>query len=962
MKIKKSRQKKLSASNPSAQNQQANDLSPMSVTEEQKLVDQVLVASSSAKPSEQAVESEDDNFAQRKLVEAEEEKEPSEQAVLAGKSSALTSSEVTTIKELTNAEAAQALSVDGDSLMTDALAEEGAGSEGAGSSAPAAASAVTTESFGKQHPNESGLGILALLAAGGAIAVAAAGGGGGGAAVPAPAPLPIGPRVSGIALPVATATTTNPVWFPVNALQPAVDGDLAITAVPFRQGAANNVIAGAAVASRLPSATATGVSYYNAGDVMTFTVTMSENVTVTGIPQLAINIGGTRVMANYAAGTGTAVLTFVYTVSAGQNDMNGVSIDANSLSLNSGSIVSAAANNGVPAGTAASLAHDAMMDNANYIVDTTLPVPNVPVLALPSSTVAGIEMGMVSGYQAQGRVTTATGGTFGVAAAATVDAPQGVMPAQNSQAGAITINAEKDSLVTLDFSRIAADGTTLRTVRKNVVATGASQAVDLTAAELTTLGSGMVTTLGYDVIQVKVVRSVDLAGNPSDLASISVNNDNSANGVIRFKLDTVAPTLLLAAAPLQQLTQIALSRPAIATVASLQDLAAGVAVHQWTDLVSSDPLTTHSTHSATALTQIATLNNINQYILTFTPPVASVISTPLVAISHALADTALTIVDSVGLVESSVSTRFNPTNNPTVTYTYRFSEKVIGLTFEDFTVVQTASDGTRINPISLNASNLVSSGDGKTYTLTVTPAPGTYQTDNDTLSVTLGAGAVIDAAGNPNALAIQTVKTIDTIAPVATTVAVTAGSGVNNASWYNVGDVLTITLTMDEAVKVVTGTPQLTIGLDGVVSVGARHGLIGLSDPSLKTVQASYASAVPHAANQLVFTYAIKAGDNTDNGVNIAAHALSLNGASITDVAGNAINLSGNAVFPAANVMANSNANFKIDTTAPVAPTLTLVTDTGFSGSDGLTSNATINVRGLELGSVANPWTGTTWQ
>ena len=850
MKIKKSRQKKLSASNPSAQNQQANDISPM---EEQKLVDQVVVASGSAKPSEQAVESEDDNFAQRKLVEAEEEKEPSEQAVLASKSSALTSSEVTTIKELTNAEAAKALSVDGDSLMTEALAEESAGSEGAGSLAPAATSAVTMESFGKQHPNESGVGILALLAAGGAIAVAAAGGGGGGSPIAA-TPLSVtGPTVLGVQ---ASTVGSNVVW----ALNPP--------------SGANNIVNGGEF-GLTPSSDANNKNYYNAGDVMTFKVTMSEAVTVNGMPQLTINIGTTKVQAQYASGSGSANLYFTYAVLAGQNDDNGVSIDANSLSLNGGSIVSTNANNGVPAGTAASLTHGAVLDNPNYIVDTkptalaTLGFEPLAAAVVAADTNHILVAGYISGEQAQGLPTTVSpDGTFSIA--------DQIDPNQ----GAITMVAEKDSLVTLDFSRIASDGITLSTITKIVVGTGVSQAIELTSADLIALGSGNVSILGYDIIQAKVTRIVDLAGN-----SLLINNDNvfinnansGVNGAIRFKLDTTVPTVTV-----------------------------------------SDSLGT------------VTLNGEQVPITAFNP------------------------------------VTLNPGQEPTITYTYKFSEAVTGLTVADFVVTQTASDGTTIIPISLDASMLKNpSGDYKTYTLTVKPAPVNYQTDTDTLTVFLKGFSVIDAAGNPlhsvgaNSdpfvlYTTQTTKTIDTIAPVARAVAVASGSGVKNSNWYNAGDVLTVMLTMDEAVKV-TGTPQLAINMDGFID--NRYGLIGLPTAEPKKVNALYAGQVAGRPDQLLFTYTIQAGENTDNGVRIDAGALSLNGGSISDIAGNALNLAGNAQFPAASVVATDNGNFKIDTRIPATPpTLALALDSGFSATDGLTNNATINVTGLESQPIAATW------
>src|SRR5260221_679294 len=81
-------------------------------------------------------------------------------------------------------------------------------------------------------------------------------------------------------------------------------------------GAPKNIVIDtvAPTVSNVTSTTANGA--YNAGSTVQITLTFSENVTVTGTPQLALNSGGT---ASYASGSGTSTLTFAYTVLAGQN-------------------------------------------------------------------------------------------------------------------------------------------------------------------------------------------------------------------------------------------------------------------------------------------------------------------------------------------------------------------------------------------------------------------------------------------------------------------------------------------------------------------------------------------------------------------------------------------------------------------------------------------------------------------
>ena len=105
---------------------------------------------------------------------------------------------------------------------------------------------------------------------------------------------------------------------------------------------------------------------YKADDVIQATVKFSENVTVTGTPQLALNIGGVAEEADYESGTGTTKLVFEYTVVAGDTDTDGISIAANALDLNSGTIQDNVTNN-------ATLTHDELAAQASHTVDTTAP-------------------------------------------------------------------------------------------------------------------------------------------------------------------------------------------------------------------------------------------------------------------------------------------------------------------------------------------------------------------------------------------------------------------------------------------------------------------------------------------------------------------------------------------------------------------------------------------------------------
>lgn len=113
-------------------------------------------------------------------------------------------------------------------------------------------------------------------------------------------------------------------------------------------------------------------SIYRAGLTIDVNVNFSEAVTVTGTPTLTLNTTTTAGTASYLSGTGTASLTFRYTVGANQNSADLDYATTSSLALAGGTIKDAAGNNAVlnlaTPGAAGSLAA-----NANIIIDTTIP-------------------------------------------------------------------------------------------------------------------------------------------------------------------------------------------------------------------------------------------------------------------------------------------------------------------------------------------------------------------------------------------------------------------------------------------------------------------------------------------------------------------------------------------------------------------------------------------------------------
>lgn len=83
---------------------------------------------------------------------------------------------------------------------------------------------------------------------------------------------------------------------------------------------------------------------YKSGDEIDIQVKFSENVNVTGTPQLTLETGATDQKVNYSSGSGTSTLIFKYTVQVGDASADLDYVATNSLSLNGGTIKDAAGN------------------------------------------------------------------------------------------------------------------------------------------------------------------------------------------------------------------------------------------------------------------------------------------------------------------------------------------------------------------------------------------------------------------------------------------------------------------------------------------------------------------------------------------------------------------------------------------------------------------------------------------
>jgi uncharacterized repeat protein (TIGR02059 family) len=121
-------------------------------------------------------------------------------------------------------------------------------------------------------------------------------------------------------------------------------------------------------------------SIYGAGETITATLGWSETVTVSGAPRIPLQ-GLTSKFLTYSAGSGSTSLTFTYVVTSGDVDRDGISLSANTLALNSGSITDAALNS-------ASLTHVAISNSLLLRIDGSPPAPGTPQTSSNGSTIS----------------------------------------------------------------------------------------------------------------------------------------------------------------------------------------------------------------------------------------------------------------------------------------------------------------------------------------------------------------------------------------------------------------------------------------------------------------------------------------------------------------------------------------------------------------------------------------------
>ncbi|RRV43103.1 DUF4347 domain-containing protein [Pseudomonas sp. o96-267] len=704
--------------------------------------------------------------------------------------------------------------------------------------------------------------------------------------------------------------------------------------------------------------TADGI--YKVGDTITITATFSEAVTVDttgGIPTLLLETGSVDRLATYISGSGGNTLTFSYVVQAGDLSVDLDYQSTAALNLNGSTIRGATANDAIltlaAPGAAGSLGAnkalvvDGVRPTATSITlsDTALRIGETATVTITfAERVVGLDTadftvagGMLTGLSsADGGLTwTATftpdsnlsdatnvitldntgvmdlAGNIG---SGSTDSVNYAIDTQRPTASIVVtdtaLRAGQSTTVTITFSEAVVGLTTADFIVANATLSNLTTSDNITWTATLTPGANV--TDATNLITLDNFGYTDIAGNPGGAPTDSNN----------YAIDTQRPTaisVLVTDTTLKAGQSTTVTITFSETVTGLDTGDFSVANGTLSNLSSSDGgLTWTATLTpdadVTDATNLITLDNTG-----YTDAAGNTGTGTTDSNNYAL-DTLAPTVTSVSV----------PTNG-----TYVAGQDLdFTVNFDDTVTVDTTGGTPRL-AITLDTGTVYAnylSGSGTNalvFRLTVTSG----QEDSNGIAIgTLQAngGSLRDASGNNATATLNNVDAttgvlVDSAAP--TVVSVT----VPPAGAYAAGSVLTFTVNLSEGVTVDTsgGTPRLLLDLGG------------------HSVHADYVSG--SGSSILVFSYTVQAGDTDSDGITVSA--LTSNGSTLQDAAGNAMDLNLVGIGNTGGVL--------IDTTAPVATGITRI-DASPTGASSVSYTVTFSesVSGVDASDFSLLFTG----
>ncbi len=633
--------------------------------------------------------------------------------------------------------------------------------------------------------------------------------------------------------------------------------------------------------------------YYKAGDVLNFTVHMSEDIVVTGTPSLNLVIGSETRPALFTVAASNTI-TFMYTVAAGDQDLDGIALPV-AISLNGGAIHDSPGNNALPDLQNPSSTSNLFIDNRkpSVVLSGTVQV-NAPfdLTVTFSDGVTGFDAGDVTATNADisnlrttdnivYTVTVTPRAEGGVvlqvlAGVAVSRADVGNTPS-NSLSYYYDPNPPAITAVELPSTGtyIAGDDLTFDVhFNENVKVNngpGLSLPVILGGATVQAayLGGGGTNVLTFfyqvqvgdlDADGVSLGASlqisggawvVDLSGNAANLALQNVNSNVAI-------VDAIPPVVTSVAVPANGYYQT--GDVLTFTVNFNEDITA-----------TGTPSLGITIGSVTR--QAAMTGGVNNT-LTFSYTVQSAdVDLDGIAVAAALSLNGGTIRDGVG---NNASLTLNNTGNTTNVRVYNgvpsvqlTGTPVANAPFTLSIVFSEAVTDFAIADITANNATIsnLQTADNITYTVLVTPV------SNGSVRLEVPAGVAFNVANTGNTASNVIAYTYDGTAPVVTAVGVPANG------YYKTSNVLTFTVSFNENITV-TGTPSMAITIGGTTRQAALTG---------------------STVNTLTFSYTVQSADIDLDGIALAV-ALSLNGGTIRDGAGNNANLTLNNAGNTSNV------------------------------------------------------------
>jgi len=629
-------------------------------------------------------------------------------------------------------------------------------------------------------------------------------------------------------------------------------GNNAATSVSF---ASTSAVFVDAVAPTVSSSTVPANGTHITGQTLDYSVTFSEPVIVIGTPSVPVtlNTGGT-VQANLVSGSGSATLTFQYTIASGNADNDGVTTGS-SIALNGGSIKDGAGNNAATSVTFASTAGvlvDGIAPTVSSIVRADADPTNAPTLHY---TVTFSED--VSGVTTSAFALTAGGGASGsINGVVPVDAHTYTVTA-GSAAGEGTlrldVNASGTGITDLPGNPLnggftAGQSYTLDHVGPNVTSVAVpanstyttGQNLDFTVNfnENATVASGtprIALTLNSGTVYANYVSGspgtallfrYTVASGDSDPDGIAVAGSIDLNGAtIRDALGNDGDTTLNSVG---------------STTGVLVD--ANAPAVQSVTRAGTDPTNAASVDFTVTFSQGVTGVDAGDFTLTTTGGITpgSISVTPVnssvytVSVGTGTGDGTIrldvandgsihsesnnaplgatfttgefyTIDKTAPAVQSIVRANSSPTHASSVDFTVTFSENVTGVASNDFSILMSGVSGATIANVA---------GSGSTYTVTVNTGSG-----DGTLRVDF-LGSAVDGAGNATSGAFTSGQsyTIDKTPPTVQSITRIGAATTNAAS-------VDFTVTYSEAVTGVSAQDWslTTTGVTGA-SVTATNG------------------------------------------------------------------------------------------------------------------------------------------